>query len=742
LAQSRFFPLYLFLVLASFTGCQQYHDTTARFNAYFLANEKTLEVEETLYGNPQNNYNDILQVLAPIDTTASAGQATSFEYIITKASLPIQWHESSQWVDDCYILIGKARLYQGDFMNAVLTFKFVNTNSEDNAARHKALILLLRTFMASKQYENMFSVLDFIRKEKTPFNEENTREYHLTMAHYYRQTENYDMLSLHLAEALPLVAKRKEKARLHYLMAQLLEMQENEDKAYQNYELAFRYSPTYELAFHADLKRSGVSEIDSEDAIAEASKYFRKLLNDEKNWEYRDKIYYEMAKYNLRSNEIDEALVYLNESVQVSSNNTVQKAYSYLKMGQLYYYDLKDFEKAALYYDSTMQIMPTYVKNYEQNKELAETLKEFAKFVKQVREQDRLLTLAEMPKEALDDFLNNEIEQEKEVILKNQENRKLGEEKRKQAPSTSTDLNTKEDAGWYFYNATAKVFGQTNFIRTWGNRPLEDNWRRSRRQKAFEDNTTQDATANNQVALAGEKKEEEVDIFASVKSLEARKAEIPYSPEMKKEVMAKLESGLFDLGKVYYYRLEEFSNVIETYSRLHREFPQGQFTPEAMYILYTMCADYPDCSQPSYKDTIVNEFPESFYAKILVNPNYVEETNIYNQEAIDRYEKCFGLYKEAQYQVADSLLQMAIANYPNSQVVDKMHLLRAMIDGKTTDDLTTYYLKLNTFISKFGESELIPFAKDLLAAIKPNQIDLTGGSSGSSSEKEPIPKNR
>jgi len=740
LAQKGFFTILLLVFFIN--ACQQYHDTTARFNAYFLAKEKTLEVEETLFGNPENDYNDILQVLAPIDTTAAAGQASSFEYIIEKASLPIQWHESSKWVDDCYNLIGKARLYQGDFMNAVLTFKYVNTNSEENDARHHALILLLRTFMASKQYENMFAVLDFIRKEKAPFNEENTCGYHLTMAHYYRQVENYDMLTLHMAEALPLVEKRAEKARLNFLMAQLLEMQGKETKAYEHYANAFKFSPTYELAFHADLKRSGVSKIESEESIEEASRYFEKLLNDDKNWEYRDKIYYEMAKYYLRLDDIEKAMVYLNESVKISSNNTVQKAYSYLKMGQLYYYELKDFENAALYYDSTMQVMPSYVKNYEENKELAETLKEFAKYIKQVREQDRLLTLAEMPQDELDEFLKNEIETEKEAILKDNENRKLNEESRKRAPDTSTDLNTREDNGWYFYNATAKVFGQTTFIRTWGDRPLEDNWRRSRRQPDFEESNNANVANNAQNQSAEANGEKQDDIFAGVKSLEARKAEIPYTPAQRQTVRGKLEEGLFELGKVYYYRLKEYNNLIKTYSRLHKEFPQGQYTVEAMYILYTMCGNYDGCSQLSYKDTIINEFPESFYAKILINPNYVEETNIYNQEATEGYEQCFALYKDGKYNEADSLLQIAIAEYPKSTVLDKMHLLRAMIDGKTTEDLTTYYLKLNEFIDKFNESELIPFAKDLQAAIKPNQIDLSGQNASLEPKGGAPPKNR
>ncbi|UZR95051.1 hypothetical protein [Chondrinema litorale] len=717
----KFFSVFIILLLGLTESCQQYHDTTARFNAYFLANEKTLEVEEALFGNIQNDYNDILQVLAPIDTTAAAGQASIFEYILEKASLPIQWHEGSQWVDDCYILIGKARLYQGDFMNAVLTFKYVNSNSKDNAARHKALILLIRTFIASKQYANMFAIIDYIKKEKTPLNEENTRDYHLTMAHYFRLMENYDMLFLHLKEALPLIEKRKRKARLNYLMAQLYEMKGDVNSAYENYSIAFKYSPTYELAFQADLKKSAVSKIESEEDIEDAAKYFKKLLNDENNWEYRDKIYYEMAKYNLRREEFDEALKYLNESVQVSSNNTIQKAYSYLKMGEIYYYEQKNFEQAALYYDSTIQVMPPHVKNYDNTKELAETLKEFTKYLKQVRDQERLLKLAAMPKEEVDEYLQNEIAQEKEGILKYQENKRLGEEKRKQAPSTTTELSSQKDAGWYFYNSTARVVGQTSFIRTWGNRKLEDNWRRSKKITNFDDNTnTNQPTANNKENNT--KQEQTEDIFASVKSLEARKAEIPYNETQKLEVYAKLEQGLFELGKVYYYRLEEFINVISTYSRLHKEFPNGEFTPEALYILYTMCIDFPECSQQSYKDTIVQEYPESFYAKILVNPNYVQETNISNNESIDLYEECFSLYKKERYNESDSLLQIAIDKYPKSSVQDKMHLLRTMIDGKITDDINTYYQKLNQFINNFSQSELIPFARNLLSAIDPSKI--------------------
>jgi hypothetical protein len=62
------------------------------------------------------------------------------------ASLAIQRHPNSKWVDDSYILVGKARLYSLDWGNAVQTLKYVNTKSKDPNARHAAIIQLIRTF--------------------------------------------------------------------------------------------------------------------------------------------------------------------------------------------------------------------------------------------------------------------------------------------------------------------------------------------------------------------------------------------------------------------------------------------------------------------------------------------------------------------------------------------------------------------------------------------------------------------
>jgi len=47
------------------------------------------------------------------------------------ASISIQRHPNSRWVNDNYLMVGLARLYACDYQNAILTFKYVNTKSQN-----------------------------------------------------------------------------------------------------------------------------------------------------------------------------------------------------------------------------------------------------------------------------------------------------------------------------------------------------------------------------------------------------------------------------------------------------------------------------------------------------------------------------------------------------------------------------------------------------------------------------------
>jgi tetratricopeptide (TPR) repeat protein len=143
-----------------------YHNATAHYNGYFYALEKTLEVEKIILKSLDDDPNQVLRLFPKLDTTLAKSYAKDTEEIIKMASISIQRHPNSIWVDDDYIQVGLARLYNCDFQNAIQTFKYVNTKSTDPNTRHVALLHLLRTFIEQGDYERAEEVFLFLEKEK------------------------------------------------------------------------------------------------------------------------------------------------------------------------------------------------------------------------------------------------------------------------------------------------------------------------------------------------------------------------------------------------------------------------------------------------------------------------------------------------------------------------------------------------------------------------------------------------
>src|SRR5690606_38964774 len=104
----------------------------------------------------------------------------------------IQRHSNSKWVDDAYILVGKARLYSLDWGNAVQTFKYVNTRAEDKHAKHLAIINLIRTYIEHKEMNNAQAAIDFLEKAK--LNKTNRKKFLLEKAYFHQMREDYDQM--------------------------------------------------------------------------------------------------------------------------------------------------------------------------------------------------------------------------------------------------------------------------------------------------------------------------------------------------------------------------------------------------------------------------------------------------------------------------------------------------------------------------------------------------------------------
>jgi tetratricopeptide (TPR) repeat protein len=700
-----------------------YHNTTAHFNAYFLASEDIRLVEVAIETSHRNNYDKILGYFYDIDSATINGVRDKLDDAIVKGSLPIQRHENSNWVYPSYYLIGKARYYGGDFVNAIETFRYIYRNAEEDDIRQKALVSLMRTFIDYNEHANAVSVADYLRKEN--LTKENMLGFLLTKAYLYQIREDYDNMVRNLSQAVEIETRKKDKARHFFILGQVYQHLGFEGEAYNNYKKCLSSIPDYELSFYAKLNLAQVTQLDQKVDLKKIRKYFVKLLKDEKNREFVDRIYYEMAGFEMKHNNREQAVDYYKSSIETSVSNPRQKGLSYLRLGELYYNSYKNYQLAQAYYDSTVSVLPQDEDNFEAIKERSLILNDFVTQLETIQLQDSLLALADMNKAELQTLLEQHVE-----TLEREEHQEALEARRlaRQNASTSDgnqsrggfanpfgmdDTNPTPGESWYFYNLLALGNGRTTFKSRWGDRPLEDHWRRSQKQLvgnyAETDLIAQD-TATAQLEAVSEIPETE-------ERIEELIATIPFSAEAKAASLKMIEDAYFKLGGIYNFQLEEEQNAVNTFEKLLQRFPGSEYEPETMYLLYLIYKVGNETTAEGYKQRLISAYPESIYAKLAENPNYREESDEAAQRLQRLYKIAYDYYVQEDLNQAKLLVSRALQQYPDNEFSDQLKILNILIDGKIEGQYR-YQFELQQFIDNNPESNLLSYANELLQASK------------------------
>ena len=698
-----------------------YHNTTARYNAYFIASEDIREVEEAIKSNHQNNYNKILGVFYDIDSSTINGVRAQLDDAIVKASLAIQRHENSSWVYPSYFLVGKARYYGGDFVNAIETFKYINKFGEEKDIRHESLVALMRAFIDYGEHSNAVEVADFIKKEN--LNRENMQEFLLTKAYLFHIREDYDNLIRNLSQAVELEPNKQKRARHYFILGQVYQKLGFEGEAYNNYKKCLKSNPEYELSFYAKLNLAQVTQLDQKVDLKKIRGYFTKLLKDDKNREFVDRIYYEMANFEIKHNDPDLAVEYLKASVAASINNPRQKGYAYLKLGQLNYDLYKNYELAQAYYDSTVAVLPQDEEQFAEIKERSDILTEFVNQLRTIQLQDSLIALSEMDMTDLQRLLEEVVaQQEREQEEQEREARRLA---RQTAAANSTLTrggfanpfgNDASDGAegneWYFYNLSAVSTGRSQFLSRWGNRALEDNWRRSQRQSSLTFSQEESQSTQDTLDIAGSETEAEPETDDKVAALMAT---IPLSDEALAESLRLIEDAYFKLGSIYNFQLEEKENAVSTFEKLLARFPGSEYEPETLYLLYLILKPNDEGSSLAYKEQLIQDYPKSIFAKLAINPNYREESNETAQRLQRLYKIAYDYYVQEDFNQARLLVSRGLQQYPDNEFSDQLRILGILIDGKIEGQYK-YQYELQQFIENYPDSKYIDYANNLLTA--------------------------
>lgn len=694
-----------------------YHNTTAHYNSYYYANLDLRKVQQTIQSSLTDDYNYVLKLYAPLDTSLEKSYDDQIQEAVKMASLSIQRHPHSKWVDDSYILVGRARLYSLDWGNAIQTFKYVNTQSKNKSTRHDALLWLVHTFIQHGELDNAQAATEYLDKEK--LNKTNQKRLYLEKAYLYQVRGDLDNMVRNLILAVPLLKKSDRPGRIYFIIGQVYQQLGFESEAFNYYKKCLSTNPEYEVDFYARLNSAQVAEISRSRDISSARKSFRKLLKDPKNKEFRDKIYYEMGVFELKQENPDIAIKDFNLAIREGSNKRVDGE-SYLRLGEYYFERAKKYELSQAYYDSAILALPKDYENYDAIQERADILNDFVKDLNTIQWQDSLLSLANLDSATIYASVKAEVEKNTPPPSKKKKKKGLiAIQSVNNSFATPTD-NSSGTSDWYFGNISAIASGETDFQRIWGKRPLEDNWRRSVKSNAgpvpgqtpvATSDTTQTTSDSNNATAA-------VDPVPA--AYENLVQQIPRTDEAQAAALKQIEDAYFGLGDIYYFKLLEKDNAASSYEKLLDRFPKSDKVPEVLYKLYLIYKDSDSTKAELYGSRLKNEYPETSFAKVLINPNYLRESSLAAEKQKELYAQAYAAFQEEDMVRARNLLDQA-QKLGDSYFTPNLDLLAILITGKT-QDITAYQYQLEQFVKQNADSVTTAYAQDLLTASRNFQL--------------------
>ncbi|MFU8843222.1 MAG: tetratricopeptide repeat protein [Bacteroidales bacterium] len=714
-----------------------YHNITGHYNMYWNGRESFREGVDQLEKQVQDNYYKILPVYNFGTEQHAQSLSPYMDKAIEKASYNIQDHsmyfKRREWVrkiDDSYLLIGMAYFYKQEYHKARRTFEFVITEYKDNDTKWDAMLWLAKTYIEMGQFNRAESALDNLKNEldrnpKSPSHVK--KEVPLAMAHMLILQERYGQAKQPLIDALFMIQKRKIDTRIRFILAQIYQYEGELYRASSYYQEVIRKNPPYEMAFNAAINQARSYDARFDEGSRDIVRTLNKMLKEDKNINFKDQIYFALSDVAFKDTQDSLAIDYLRLSVATSVNNNFQKSLSALKLGDIYFL-MPDYELAQAYYDTAVSVLPEDFPKREEILSRTMNLTELVGNYIVIQTEDSLQMVAAMSEDdriaLIDKIIEEVIEEEK----KQKEKEELLAFQQSLGGTTTQpgDMGISGASGeWYFYNTTALSYGYSEFSKKWGNRKLEDNWRLSNKQAIMEmddpelamvqDSLITDTTSTVVVITSNDPHTH--DFY--LQNLPLTEAQLLASDK-------KIEDAWFSLGMIYQDKLENLPKAAESFENLLSRFPESEYRLMTYYHLFRLYTNLenPD-SAVYYKALIINDFPESDYALLLLDPDYFKELEARKNRAMTLYSETYNHYQSGHYYTVFTNSNRALSEFAEpEELMARFEYLRALSLGKieVADSLK---VALEALIVKYPNSEVKPLAQNILDYLS-GSIDTTG----------------
>ncbi len=700
---------------------RNYNAMTAKYNILFNGEQSLKQATKRLQKDRVDNYIEILplflfsgeeqsgMVSSETDRAIEKGLKAIQKRSITVKPKKMPSRKSSRYerlvnkrefnpaIKNAYKLIGTAHIYNHNFVDALSVLDYAFREFPNELVQFEFLLSMAQTRIEMKDYENALIIIDkYNSMDNAPVKlyGEFATTYGAILIGQNKYKEAIPFIKSGAKEA----TKKWDKTRRYFVLGQLYQATNQPQLASEAFRKVVRLNPDYETYLNATINYS-ISNAEATNNPNRAKSELKRQVNQYKNEEYRDQLYYAIATLYLQEKDTSNALLNLKLSLGYNFSNFDIKQKCYHLLAGLYF-DQKDYISSFAYYDSTLTQAKSPNLIDQLSKHRWEGLKSLSKELQIINDEDSLQWLASLSEEEREQFVDDIIE--KERIAQLNKSLKLdggyGYDDfddsflfQGQSPSRNQSFSDERSAKWYFYNPATVSMGKMEFERRWGRRALQDNWRRADRssQQVSMDNSfsqpglpellNRDATdtgqdfADNNIA--------ESDALPDKETLLAN---IPTTPEKLEESKNREAESLFRSGIVFLQHFKSYNEANEQFEKFIEQSNEHKLYKEALFWNYIACDSLKnEACKTRMKNELNSKFPDTHYASYTNDPDYTKKQLAFIQELNKKYEEAYSSYRTHDFSNTKLLTSHIINNSEDSLIIRKSYLLKAMAEGKT-----------------------------------------------------------
>lgn len=719
---------------------RSFHQTKTKYNIYYNGNISFAEGEDAIREANEDDYSTVLN-LYPVSNHEAAKAATSqMDRTIEKCRKCIKLHsikarpkvnqekrrkdpEYKAWLEQeefnnqmgkAWLLLGKAEFHKGDFLGSISTFNYI--------ARHYAYdkdIVAQCELWSARAYAELgwlYEAEDVLRKVQVDHLSKNSAPlYSAVSADILLKTKQYDAAIPFVKIAVKNEDRRGNRPRFYYVLGQLYQMQGDKSAARNAYKRVLDLQPDNEMEFNARLQQSQL-----EDDIQKSINILQKMAQLDKHKDRLDQIYGTIGDIYLEHEDTTKALEYYEKGIESSTENGINKAVVLVNAGDIYYKQ-RDYLKASPCYKEATQILSVENEQYARIQRRSETLDELVVEHNIVVLQDSLQRLAALSEEeqlkVVEKIIADLIQAEKDEAERlAQAERAAENDNGPRSVNTQNMLGGGGSGAWYFYNPQLMRSGKQTFRTQWGNRILEDNWRRLSKAStsssfmATEEEIPEDSITNEETISKAEQTAE-IDDHKPAFYLQ----QIPKTAEDIERSNQQIADALYNMVYIYRDRVGDQALSDATFQEYCRRFPTNERLVELYYMQYlTALKNQNNADAEQYRKAIIQQFPESKEATIVSQPDYFERLKKMSAEQDSLYENTYYNYQDNNFAVVKANKQYAEEHYPLNPLMPRFLFLNAIAVAKI-EGQEAFTQELQDMVTRYPDNELTAMAKDMIA---------------------------